>query len=56
MQHDCSMKKLKSYPGAQTIIHSALMISGYVSNIPQKWQNNIYCFALNINEYIIIIH
>ena len=56
MQHNCSMKKLKSSPGAQTIIHSALMISGYVSNIPEKWQKNIYCFALNISEYIIIIH
>ena len=50
------LKNLKSSPGAQTITHSALRFSGYVSNIPEKWQKNKYCFALNISVYIIIIH
>ena len=34
------LKKLKSSPGAQTITHSALKSSGYVSNVSEKRQKN----------------
>ena len=34
------LKKLKSSTGAQTITHSALKFSGYVSNVSEKRQKN----------------
>ena len=40
MQHDYSLKKLKSRPGAQTITYSALKFSGYVSNMAEKGQKS----------------
>ena len=43
MQHDYSSKRLKTSPGAQTITHSALKFSGYVSNMAEKQQKNKYC-------------
>ena len=39
-QINYSLKKLKSSPGAQTIAHSALKFSGYVSNASEKRQKN----------------
>ena len=39
MQHDYSSKRLKTSPGAQTITHSALKFSGYVSNMAQSRRN-----------------
>ena len=56
MQHDYSFKKLNFSHRAQTITHFAVRFSGYVSNMAEKWQENKYCFALNISVYIIIIH
>ena len=38
MQHNYSLKKLKSSPGAQTITHSALKFSEYVSNMAKNQQ------------------
>ena len=40
MQHNYSLKNLKFTLGAQTINHSALKFSGYVSNIAEKWQES----------------
>ena len=34
------LKKLKSSPGTQTVTHSALKFSGYVSNVSEKQQKN----------------
>ena len=39
-QVNYSLKKLKSSPGAQTITHSALKFSEYVSNVAEKRQKN----------------
>ena len=56
MQHDYSLKKLKSSPGAQTIIHFALKFSGYVSNVAEKRPKDKILNALNISVCNIIIH
>ena len=40
MQHNSSLKNLKSSPGAQTITHSALQFSGCISNMAEKWQKS----------------
>ena len=40
MQHNYSMKKLKSSPGAQSLTHFALKFSGYVSNVAEKRLKN----------------
>ena len=55
MQHDYSLKKLKSSPGAQTIIYFALKFSRYVSNVAEKRQKNKVLNALNISVFNIII-
>ena len=38
MQHNHSLEKLKSGPGAQTINYSALRFSEYVSNMADNQQ------------------
>ena len=55
MQHDYSLKKLKSNPGAQTIIHFALKFSGYVSNVAEKGPKNKILNALNISVCNMIV-
>ena len=55
MQHDYSLKKLKSSPGAQTIIHFTLKFSGYISNVAEKRPKNKILNALSISVFNIII-
>ena len=56
MQHNYSLKYLKSSPGAQTITHSELIFSAYVSNVTENHQKGKYDSALNIRVCNIIIH
>ena len=44
-----SLKKLKSSPEAQTITHSALKFSGYVSNVAEKQLKSKILNSLNIS-------
>ena len=55
MQHDYSLKKLKSSPGAQTIIHFALKFSEYVSNVSEKRLKSKILNALNISVCNMIV-
>ena len=56
MQHDYSLKKLKSSPGAQTITHSALKFNGYVLMFLKSGRKTKYYNALNISVYNMTIH
>ena len=49
------LKKLKSSPEAQTITHSVLKFSGYVSNVAEKQPKSKVLNALNISVCNIII-
>ena len=40
MQFDYLLKELSFSPRAQTITHSALKFSEYVSNMAEKWQKS----------------
>ena len=41
MQHNNLLKELKFSPRAQTITHSTLRFSAYVSNVTKKAENQI---------------
>ena len=55
MQHNYSMKKLKSSPGAQSITHFTLIFSEYVSNVSEKRLKSKILNALNISVCNMIV-